>query len=204
MPYASFSLQSVVEQFSLNYQGDTATLPRDIPSLPTTAKEPLAFLARQLDRDIDLARKTYTEKAKSEFIIAPVLSTLRQIQRVGIHSGVAFNVSVEENLRGACDFLVTLSDEIEIIEAPILVVVEAERSIIAEGLGQCVAEMIAVQRFNQKSANKDRDIFGCVTNGFAWRFLRLTGKTVTGDGAIEYPLMPIEELMKKLCYIVSQ
>ena len=202
MPYSSFSLQSAVEQFSLKYQGDMATLPADLPPLPAAAKDALELLMRQLDRDIDLARKTYTEKAKSEFVIAPVLSTLRQIQKVGVHSGVAFDVSTEDNLRGACGFLITLSAEIEIIEAPVLVVVEAKRSIIAEGLGQCVAEMVAAQKFNQRSDCATRDIFGCVTNGFAWRFLKLTGQTVSGDGAKEYPLMPIDALMQKLCYTV--
>lgn len=203
MPYSSFSLQSAVDQFSLDYQGRASTFPADLPNLPKNADVPLGFLAQQLDRDIDLARRTYTEKAKSEFVIAPVLATLRQIQRVGVHSGVAFDVSAAEDLRGACDFLITLSDEIEIIRSPILVVVEAKRSIIAEGLGQCVAEMVAAQRFNKSAGALPAPIFGCVTNGFSWRFLRLTDQTVTGDDAIEHPLMPLSQLMQRLCYTVT-
>jgi len=119
-----------------------------------------------------------------------------------VHSGVTFDVSVEENLRGACDFLITLSDELEIIRAPVLVIVEAKRSIMSEGLGQCLAEMIAAQRFNQRANLPPLPIFGCITNGFAWRFLQLSELTAFGDSATEYPLLPINELMQKLHYTV--
>ncbi len=203
MPYSSFSLQSAIQQFSLKYSGSAPIFPAVMPALPATGAAAIALLNQQLERDADMARRTPSEKAKSEFVIAPVLATLRQIQKVGIHSGVSFDVSAEENLRGACDFLVTLSDELEIIEAPVLVVVEAKRSIMSEGLGQCVAEMVASQRFNQQANLPPSPIFGCITNGFYWRFLQLVNSEVLGDAAIEYPLRPTEALMQRLSYTIS-
>ncbi len=203
MPYSSFSLQTAVDQFNLTYVGKDRVFPDVLPPLPPDSKEAIAFLTQQLARDMDLARRTPTEKAKSEFVIAPVLAALRQIQKVGVHSGVSFDVSAEENLRGACDFLVTLSDELEIIRAPVLVIVEAKRSIMTEGLGQCLAEMVAAQRFNKRANLLPSPIFGCITNGFYWRFLQLSNSTVLADDAVEYPLMPVTELMQRLCYAVS-
>lgn len=117
MPYSNFSLQEAVDQFGLNYLEKSAVFPASLPLLPDIADEEIAMLNRQLKRDMDLARRTPTEKAKSEFVIAPVLATLRAIQGIGVHSGVTFDVSAEENLKGACDFLITLSDAIEIIRA---------------------------------------------------------------------------------------
>ncbi|MEM8504139.1 MAG: hypothetical protein AAF716_13415 [Cyanobacteria bacterium P01_D01_bin.1] len=203
MTYSGFSLQTAVDQFNIEYLGTRSVFPKVLPSLPPTAKEALNLLTLQLERDVDMARRTPSEKAKSEFVIAPVLATLRQIHTIGVHSGVSFDVSVEENLRGACDFLITLSEELEIIRAPVLVIVEAMRSIMSEGLGQCLAEMIAAQRFNQKANLPPLPVFGCITNGFAWRFLQLSERTVFGDSAVEYSLMPISELMQRLYYTVA-
>jgi hypothetical protein len=203
MPYANFSLQTAVKQFDLKYQGTDLVFPTTLPTLPSAAEKAIPFLSRQLERDADLARRTPTDQAKLSFVIAPVLATLRQIHNVGIHSGISFDVSPMENLQGECDFLITLSDELEIIEAPILVVTQAKGSVMSQGVGPCVAQMVAAQRFNQVSGLPPLPIFGCITNGFSWRFLQLSNDTVVGDGAIEYPLTPTLILMQRLYYTVS-
>ncbi len=203
MPYANFSLQTAVKQFDLKYQGTDLVFPTALPSLPGAADKAIPFLSRQLERDADLARRTPTDQAKLTFLIAPVLATLRQIHSVGIHSGITFDVSPMENLQGECDFLITLSDELEIIEAPILVVTQAKGSVMAQGVGPCVAQMVAAQRFNQLSGLPPLPVFGCITNGFSWRFLQLLNDTVVGDNAVEYPLTPNLILMQRLYYAVS-
>ncbi len=203
MPYENFSLQAAVKQFDLKYQGTELVFPVTLPALPAIADQALPFLTRQLERDADLARRTPTDQAKQAFVIAPVLASLRQIHKVGIHSGAAFDVSPMENLQGTCDFLITLSDELEIIEAPVLVITQAKGSVMSQGVGACVAQMVAAQRFNQQSGLPPLPIFGCITNGFSWRFLQLSNDTVIGDGAIEYPLTPTLILMQRLYYAVS-
>ena len=86
MTYESFSLQSVVSQFDLKYLGSDLVFPTVLPELPANADEALTFLTQQLDRDIDIVRRNPSDPAKSAFIIAPVLATLRQIHHVGIHA----------------------------------------------------------------------------------------------------------------------
>ncbi len=203
MSYYSFSLQSVVNQFELKYLGSDLAFPTVLPALPPNAEPALDLLTQQLNRDADIARRNPGDQAKSAFIIAPVLATLRQIHQVGIHAGVQFDVSALENLTGECDFLVTLSDELEIVEAPVLVVVQAKKSVMSEGVGRCVAEMVAAQRFNQMSGLPPLPVFGCVTNGLSWRFLRLNGDVIKGDRAIEYRLRPLTVLMQRLYYSVN-
>ncbi len=203
MSYTAFSLQSVVNQFDLKYLGSDLVFPTVLPTLPPNAEPALALLTQQLDRDADIARRNPSDRAKSAFIIAPVLATLRQIHQVGIHAGVQFDVSALENLTGECDFLVTLSDELEIIEAPVLVVVQAQKAVMSEGVGRCVAEMVAAQKFNQASGLPPLSVFGCVTNGLSWRFLRLSGDVIKGDRAIEYRLRPTTVLMQRLYYSVN-
>jgi hypothetical protein len=203
MPYSNFSLQTAVKQFDLKYQGGALVFPTTLPALPPEAAKSISFLVRQLERDADIARRTPSDRAKLAFVIAPVLATLRQLHSVGIHSGVPFDVSPMEDLQGECDFLITLSDELEIIEAPVLVISQAKGSVMSQGVGPCVAQMVAAQRFNQRSGLPPLPVFGCITNGFCWRFLQLAGDSVIGDGAIEYPLTPTPILMQRLYYAVS-
>lgn len=203
MSYNAFTLQSAVNQFDLKYIGSDLIFPTVLPTLPEYADNHLELLTRQLDRDADIARRNPTDRAKCAYVIAPMVATLRQIHHIGIHTGVQFNVSTVENLTGQCDFLITLSDELEIIEAPVLVITQAKESVMTEGVGRCVAQMIAAQRFNQESGLPPIPVFGCVTNGFSWRFLKLAGDVMQGDGAIEYRLRPTKVLMQRLYYTVS-
>jgi transketolase C-terminal domain/subunit len=88
---------------------------------------------------------------------------------------------------------VTSSPEQLFIEAPTVIVVEAKKEDLNGGLGQCVAEMLAAQRFNEKNDNVNT-IYGCVTTGNLWKFLKLEEQTIT-IGLREYPLPPIEEIL---------
>ncbi|MHC5724219.1 MAG: hypothetical protein ACYTXY_08705, partial [Nostoc sp.] len=70
------------------------------------------------------------------------------------------------------------------------------------GLGQCIAEMVAAQRFNQARVQLLTAIYGTVSSGTQWRFLRLQGQTVTID-LIDYPLPPIETILSFLVWMVK-
>ena len=85
------------------------------------------------------------------------------------------------------------------VEAPILAVVEANKDSIPEGLGQCAAEMVAVQRFNQNANQPQDPIYGCVTTGSLWRFLRLTGKGLDID-LDEYQIAQADNILGVLLH----
>ncbi|MBC7893566.1 MAG: hypothetical protein H7Y12_15220 [Sphingobacteriaceae bacterium] len=67
------------------------------------------------------------------------------------------------------------------IKAPIFCLVEAKNRTVEEGLGKCAAEMYAARRFNQESNEPVDTIYGCVTTGFEWVFLRLEGQEIQID-----------------------
>lgn len=64
--------------------------------------------------------------------------------------------------------------------------VEAKKEDINGGLGQCIAEMVAAQIFNKKHGD-ERTVYGTVTTGTNWVFLKLDGQTVAIDLA-EYSI----------------
>lgn len=83
-------------------------------------------------------------------------------------SGKTFNVNEELGLKGRCDFIISASNELYYIEAPVLTIVEAKNESIVSGLGQCLATMVAAQMFNQGGV-----VYGAVTTGDRWKFIKL-------------------------------
>ncbi|NES70119.1 MAG: hypothetical protein F6K24_35360 [Okeania sp. SIO2D1] len=129
-------------------------------------------------------------------IIAPVLIDIKRQnqEQINIFSGIDFTVEPETGLNGICDFLITKSSEILIVTAPIIVIVEAKKENFNLGLGQCIAEMIAARIFNQKESNKITTIYGAITSGRNWRFLKLEGENIIID-LTEYYLNQINLIM---------
>src|SRR5262245_35818854 len=89
----------------------------------------------------DLALAINTEKARSEFIIAPILLELRRSLggAFGLFSGIEFDVDASRGLSGFCDFLLTKSPRQIILTAPVVAVVEAKNDNLRSGLGPCIA-----------------------------------------------------------------
>ena len=85
-------------------------------------------------------------------IIAPILIDLRKQfnNHITVFSGINFTVDPDQGLNGICDFLISYSDELLLVTAPIIILVEAKKEDLNAGLGQCIAEMIAAQRFNEQ------------------------------------------------------
>lgn len=141
------------------------------------------LLLETLRYNVPLALAINSEKSRSEMIISPILLELRrQLEnRISLFSGKEFNVDSEKGLIGYCDFLISLSPEQLLIEAPVITIVEAKNENIESGLGQCMAEMIAAQLFNQRKGNEIRKIYGVITTGSIWKFMSLEGKDITID-----------------------
>lgn len=166
--------------------------------------EPTPLLRETLKETLPWAIAVSSEKARSEGIVNPVLLEVkRQLQgKVSVFSGEEFNVQPEADLTGYIDFLISRSPEQLFIKSPAVVFVEAKKEDLKPALGQCLAEMVAAQRFNQQKQQPIAAIYGAVTSGTAWRFLQLEGNCVTID-LTDYPLPPIEPLLGFLMWMVQ-
>ncbi|MCL1468054.1 hypothetical protein [Argonema galeatum] len=199
MAYSQFTLSKVKEDFHLTTVEETRFLPTNIQPL-----EPSARLLGILE-DLPWAVAVDTEKARSEVIINPVLLEVRRIfnRKISVFSGEEFNVDVASGLNGVCDFLISLSPEQLTVEAPAVVIVEAKKSDIKSGIGQCIAEMVAAQKFNSAKKKPIQTIYGTVSSGTQWRFLKLEEQTVTID-LTDYSLPPVEQILGFLVWMVQQ
>jgi hypothetical protein len=198
MAYNNFTLDIARNRFSLAIINE-----RFCNSLPMVEPQPeFTIVFNDL---LELAEGARTEKAKSELLVAPILAHATKLSggRVKLFSGEEFNVDRERGLTGFCDFLFSRSANPYTIDAPVLMMVEAKRGEIEFGLGQCVAEMIAAQLYNQIQSQIIPVIYGCVTSGRLWQFLKLEGNNVTIDPD-NYPLMPVQKVLGILKWILSQ
>ncbi len=190
MPYNKFDLQTLVNDFNLELLENTRLFPDVHPVTPSN------LLLTLLEDNLPLATAINTEKARGELIIFPVLLEVKRQtnNQISVFSGKEFTVDLEHGLNGTPDFLISRSKEQFFITAPVMTLVEAKNQDINSGLGQCGAEMVAAQIFNAKSNKSINIIYGCVTTGALWRFLRLENHNLYID-KVELPLEPVERLL---------
>ena len=199
MPYDNFSLSRVKRDFNLK----TIENKRFFPDIQPI--EPSFYLKEALNEGLPLAIATGSEKARSELIISPILVEVRKIleRKISFFSGEDFTVAPELDLTGVCDFLISRSPEQVFIEAPAVVIIEAKKGDLKPGLGQCAAEMVAAQMFNQQTGIPITTIYGSVTSGTAWRFLKLEGNILNIE-LQDYPVPPVEMILGMLVWMVGE
>ena len=177
MPYSQFSVEQIKTTFGI-------TLTRTVDLFADIAEtEPSNFLKETLQFNLPLALEINSEKARSELIVAPILVEIKKLlpERMSLFSGREFNVDPARGLSGYCDFLISRSPEQLVIESPVIALVEAKNDNIQSGLGQCMAETIAAQIFNQRQENDIQTIYGVVTTGSIWKFFKLEGIAIEID-----------------------
>ncbi|HZS03700.1 MAG TPA: hypothetical protein VFD58_02415 [Blastocatellia bacterium] len=198
MAYGDFKLNKVCQTFSLTTNA--------ITDLFSSVSEVVVgeFLRTALERIGPLGMSIGTEKARSEFIIAPILAEAQVLSRnrVSLFSGIEFNVVPEKDLKGVCDFIFSRSSNIYEMTAPVLMVVEAKKEDISAGLGQCAAEMVAARFFNEREATGVTTIFGAVTSGSEWRFLKLESDVIFVDKSLYY-LAQVDKILGILLHILQ-
>lgn len=171
MNYNKFSFDRIKRRFNLN------EIQKDLFE-GITPIEPSEWLKETMEITADLPIKT--EKARTEFILMPILLELRKRnnKEFTIYSGEYFNVEPREGLAGPSDIILSMGAESYSISSPVMSIVQAYKNNLDLGLGKCVAQMIAADIFNEREDNQITTIYGCVTTGEQWLFLRLEGDSI--------------------------
>jgi len=199
MSYSSFTVKRVQQEFGVQLIEQTELFshikPHDISD----------YLKETLFDNVALAISINTEKARSELIIAPVLLEIRKLfnKKISFFSGIEFNVDKERNLAGFCDFILSKSAEQLFLTAPIITIVEAKNENIMNGLGQCAAEMIAAKKYNEQEGILLANIYGVVTSGNIWKFLKLQNNSIYID-LDDYSIKEITKIVGVLYSMIEQ
>lgn len=199
MAYSEFTIKEVKEAFSLTIV-ENKELFAEVDAIRLDDS-----VMKKLDEYVPLALAVNTEKARSEFIIAYLLLELRSYleNQVSLFSGIDFDVDKEKRLNGFCDFIISLSTEQFFLTSPVIAVVEAKNENIIAGIGQCLAEMVAAKIFNEREKNTVASIYGVVTTGSVWKFLKLKGNEAVIDRK-EYHIEQPGKIMGVLTAMIKQ
>lgn len=177
MAYSDFTLPDIKEKLGLTLNEKERLFPH-IPPIDYSQ-----HLQGTLDYNVPLAVLIHTEKARSELIVTPILVEVLKIfhQEISLFSGIEFNVDNGKGLNGVCDYILSLSSEQLILDTPILTIVEAKNDNIKSGFAQCIAEMFAASLYNAAQQHSIPTVYGVVTTGSLWNFLKLAEMTVWID-----------------------
>jgi hypothetical protein len=180
MAFRDFTFPTVCEQLGLSVQlhvdvGETA---------PLAVRPGFAELIQQGLEVAVGARGVCSEKAKSEFLVAPVLLEMRLLTRrsFSIFSGMELDAHKGKKLNGNCDFVLTKGANQHLRDAPIVGIVEAKNGEwLREGWGQCIAGMAGACHRNRRDGRGIDSVLGIVTNGRQWQFMQISGSEVRVD-----------------------
>uniref|UniRef100_UPI004055CE8A hypothetical protein n=1 Tax=Candidatus Electrothrix sp. TaxID=2170559 RepID=UPI004055CE8A len=199
MAYSKFTLKDAKEKLGLQIVENEKIFSDDnIKPAPISD-----YLQTTLTEFAPLALSINTEKSRSEWIIAPIMAELRRELKntISLFSGSTFTVDEGKELDGKCDYIISLNPEQFYITAPVITIVEAKKENIVQGLGQCIATMYAADLYNKQEGTPIPCIYGCVTSGTTWKFMKFSDNTAYID-IDEYYLKEIESLMGILLTIV--
>jgi hypothetical protein len=175
MSYKSFTFQQLKERFGLELSLSPILSAKVVPV------EPSEWLWRAIEITSNTA--VTTAKERSERIISPILLEFRERnnRQFSLFSGWSFDVDAELGLNGECDFLLSSVPLDFEIKVPVFALRETKGPEIESCLPQCAAQMVAAQLFNEREHNSIPAVYGCVTTGVVWRFLKLEGNNLIID-----------------------
>ncbi len=193
MAYSDYTLLQIEEEFGTINQ--MVSLFDNIRPI-----EPSDWLLNLLQIAKELP--TRSEKAKSELIIMPILVEMRNRNHkyFTIYSGDHLNIT--DKLKGECDFIISKDTRSFDVNYPIIQVVEAKKNDVQIGIPQCAAQMVGAKKYNEKRGNKSVNVvYGCVTTGDDWIFMRLTDKIEIDEQ--KYYLGNLSQLLGIFQYILD-
>uniref|UniRef100_UPI004055F1B2 hypothetical protein n=1 Tax=Candidatus Electronema sp. TaxID=2698783 RepID=UPI004055F1B2 len=165
MAFSDFkSIAEVQERYKIKYEEELFLAPNE--TMPSEG-----FI-----KDFEFNKKYIdiftSEASRSEIIISPML---REIYKKHCHNysfWIQKGISFDEVLTGTPDYIFSRKSPLgkTVLEAPLVIVVEAKKNDFEQGWGQCLAELVASQRINQDA---ERPVYGVVTDGNLWQFGRL-------------------------------
>lgn len=157
------------------------------------------------------------EAARRETIIYPLLREIfrHHTDKLSLfsHRSLAVEESEDDSsqqkngklirkLSGVPDYMISTRSHLgrTVIGKPLLIVIEAKRDDFDQGWAQCLAEMVAAQKYNDSDTTP---VYGIVTNGDSWQFGRLTQQFFVREPGV-FPLRDIEELLGAIKFVFNE
>jgi hypothetical protein len=197
MAYRKFKLTELETQFGIQNR-----LIRWLDTSKTTPIEPSDLLKKVIER-ATLAPLS-TEKAVSERVISPIMTEVLELNTdtIQLFSGEIINADDDKGLKGEIDFLFNYRPHSPTPEVPIFSITESKIGLLHKAWGQAAAQMLGVFIINQKLNHPLDVVFGTVTDGNSWQFMKLENKIVYIDSRV-YTLTELPIILGIFQYFID-
>jgi hypothetical protein len=196
MPFSTYkSIGAVAKEFQIKYVRDNFIVETEF-AVSQGFREELDLIFNEGVFD-------NSEIAICENIIYPVLKEVWKAYRSKFLLWSHQTLIYDANLCGVPDYVLAKRSLLGtvVFDKPYFVLVEAKKeSDFTEGWGQCLAEMVAVQRLNNDA---EQTVFGIVSNGAIWQFGKLILDNFT-QNKIFYTIQELERLFAAINYVFRQ
>ncbi|NEO73530.1 hypothetical protein [Moorena sp. SIO3H5] len=159
----------------------------------------------QFIQDYEFSRQNFdifsSEAARCENVIYPILreACKKFVDQYSIWSHKS--ISADSILTGTPDYIFGKRSELgkNVIEYPLILIVEAKQNDFMKGWGQCLSELVAAQKLNK---TESLVVYGIVTDAELWQFGKLDGKHFTKNYS-RVTINDLSEVFGSVCSVVE-
>lgn len=201
MAYSGFRYETLKRTLGIDVRSSSPLFTAAAPRVPVPV-----LLTETLKDGVPLALRSRSEKARSEWIIAPVLLAAwkQTAATTTLLSGATMDVDPSRGLDGVVDFVVVGDPLAQDARAPIVTVIEAKRQDLEQGLAQCAAAMLAAYLLNTAAMRTlTVPIYGVVTTGAVWSFYQMATPDTVVSGALEIGIGDLDDIFAILVAMMS-
>jgi hypothetical protein len=195
MPFSAYkTVDAVVKEFQITYTQANFIIETEF-NISDHFREDLEFVRREGATDC-------SEYAICENLIYPLLKEVWKQYFKNFILWSHKSLTYDEQLSGFPEYVLAKRSPLGnvVFDKPYFMIVEAKQDNFENGWAQCIAEMIAAQRLNEKS---EQDVFGIVSNGEVWQFGKLKGNFFTKNKQ-SYLIDDLNKLFAAINYIFQQ
>ncbi|OQY27590.1 MAG: hypothetical protein B6244_10025 [Candidatus Cloacimonetes bacterium 4572_55] len=151
------------------------------------------------DKNIDIFS---SEASRCENAIYPIL---RKVYKSFVDEYALWShksITYDAKLTGTPDYLFSTKSELgkTVLGLPFVVVVEAKQNNFSEGWGQCLAELVALQKINETEKSP---VYGVVTDGETWQFWKLISNLFTKNRS-RIVINDLDKIFGAIGFLLSQ
>ena len=183
----------VLKEFQITYQEEDFIQPLAFTIDAAFLKE-FSFVKRYIDIRM-------SQFAICENILYPIIKEVykKYAEQFSLWSHKA--IKYDQKLSGEPDYMVTMRSKLGkvVLGRPLVLVIEAKKNDFDQGWGQCLAEMVALQKLN---GDPMFAVYGIVSDGEVWEFGKLIESTYTKQQP-SFTTTDLAELFGAIDYVMS-
>ncbi|MEB3182362.1 MAG: hypothetical protein VKL59_25495 [Nostocaceae cyanobacterium] len=195
MPFSTYkTISAVLKEFQITYIEANFIVETEF------------YISDYFREDLEIVRQdnvvTNSEYAICEYLIVPILKEVWKQYRKNFILWSHQALNCDANLNGFPEYILAQKSPLGklVFDKPYFVIVEAKQDDFEAGWAQCLAEMIAAQRLNEKP---EQDVFGIVSNGGVWQFGKLKANVFTRNQTF-YTIQDLDKLFAAINYVFQQ